>query len=56
MKIAYITHHEFKEMKLKKRSWFFRWLRNKLGINALALEVYKLKDRIIRLENKNSIS
>ncbi len=30
-------------MILKRRAWVFRWLREKLGINSLAAEVYKNK-------------
>jgi len=32
-----------REIKLKKRAWIFRWLRKKIGLDSLAIEVYKLK-------------
>jgi len=32
-------------MKLKKRHWILRWLRRKLGIDSLAMEVYRKKTK-----------
>ena len=31
------------KIKLKKSAWIFRWLSKKLGVDALALDVEKLK-------------
>jgi len=31
------------EDKIKKRHWLFVWLREKIGLNALAIEFYKTK-------------
>jgi len=35
------------KFKLKRRAWIFRWLRKKLGIDGLALEVYKREKKEI---------
>lgn len=39
-------------VRITKRLWIFRYLREKVGLNALGLEFYHLKDRVIDLEEK----
>ena len=38
------------EIKLKKRNWVFRWLREKTGINSLAMEFYETQDKIEKIK------
>ena len=40
------------KVRITKRFWIFRYLREKIGLNALGLEFYHLKDRVIDLEKK----
>jgi len=39
-------------IKIKKRNIIFRFLRRKIGVDSLALQVYKLQDEILELKNK----
>lgn len=36
-----------KKIELKKRAWIFQWLREKIGLNALAMEVYKIRTQAL---------
>ena len=40
------------KIKIKKRNIIFRFLRRKIGVDSLALQVYKLQDEILELKNK----
>jgi hypothetical protein len=39
-------------IKLKKRNIIFRFLRKKIGVDVLALELYRLQDEVLELKNK----